>query len=379
MAAKRARQKLEMSHEEIAKLEQLSVSRTEPYDRVTRARVLLAYRAGGRKSAIARRMGVSRPTVDLCIKKALCGGIDVALKDLPRSGRTNVITADDKTWVMSLACSKPTDHGYASEKWTLKQLAKHVRTHAQATGHPSLDRAGKATVQRILQENEIKPHKTAYYLERRDPEFEEKMAQVLFVYKEIEHGRLIGEKNEDRRETTVSYDEKPGIQAITNIAADLAPVSHRYTAWARDYEYKRLGTLSLLAGLDLHDGHVHALVRDRHRSREFTEFLEEMDHYYPSDWKIRVVLDNHSAHVSKQTLKWLERRPNRFVFVFTPKHASWLNMVEILFSKMARSFLRGIRVQSKEELVARMYRYIEEINNFPVIFRWKYKLDQVLI
>ncbi len=230
-------------------------------------------------------MGVSRPTVDLCIKKALCGGIDVALKDLPRSGRTNVITADDKTWVMSLAYSKPTDHGYASEKWTLKQLAKHVRTHAQATGHPSLDRAGKATVQRILQENEIKSHKTAYYLERRDPEFEEKMAQVLFVYKEIEHGRLIGEKNEDRRETTVSYDEKPGIQAIANIAADLAPVSHRYTAWARDYEYKRLGTVSLLAGLDLHDGHVHALVRDRHRGREFTEFLEEMDHYYPSDWR----------------------------------------------------------------------------------------------
>ena len=377
MAAKRTPQKLEIGHKEIERLEQLSVSRSEPYDCVTRARVLLAYCAGDRKSAIARRMGVSRPTVDLCIKKALCGGIDVALKDLPRSGRTNVITAEDKTWVVSLACSKPTDHGYASEKWTLKQLAKHVRTRAQVTGHPSLDRAGKATVQRILKENELKPHKTTYFLEGRDPEFEEEMAQVLFVYKEIEHGRLIGEKNQDRRKTTVSYDEKPGIQAIANVAADLAPVSHYYATWARDHEYKRLGTVSLLAGLDLHDGHVHALVRDRHRSREFTEFLEEMDHYYPSDWKIRVVLDNHSAHVSKETLKWLESRPNRFDFVFTPKHASWLNMVEILFSKMARSFLRGIRVESKEELVARIYRYVQEINDSPVIFRWKYKLDEV--
>ena len=90
-----------------------------------------------------------------------------------------------------------------------------------------------------------------------------------------------------------------------------------------------------MAGLDLHDGHVHALVRERHRSKEFIEFLEEIDQRYPDDWKIRLVMDNHSAHVSKETLKWLGGRQSRFEFVFTPKHASWLNMVEIFFSKMA--------------------------------------------
>ncbi len=210
-------------------------------------------------------------------------------------------------------------------------------------------------------------------------EFENANEVEIIDIRRIEVFRQTPEKKENRQETTVSYDEKPGIQAIANIAADLAPVPHQHATWARDYEYKRHGTVSLMAGLDLHDGHVHALVRDRHRSREFIEFLEEIDHHYPSDWKIKVLLDNHSAHVSKETTKWLAGRPGRFEFVFTPKHASWLNMVEIFFSKMTRSFLRSIRVQSKDELIQRLHKYIQEVNESPVIFRWKYRLDEVLI
>lgn len=379
MAVKAMRPRLDLESQDIEKLQQLSVSRTEPYDQVTRARILLAHHTGESITAIARRIGVSRPTVHLCINKALCAGVQVAIRDLRRSGRPNVITADDKAWLISLACAKPTDYGYAGEMWTHSQLSKHVRKTAEASGHLSLRKAGKASVQRILKEHAVRPHKISYYLDRRDPEFEEKMAQVLVVYKEVEIFRLTPEKNENRREATISYDEKPGIQAIANIAADLAPVPHKYHAWGRDYEYRRLGTVSLMAGLDLYDGHVHALVRDRHRSLEFIEFLQEVDQCYPSDWKIKLVMDNHSAHVSKETLKWLAVRPNRFEFIFTPKHASWLNMVEIFFSKMARSFLRGIRVKSKEELVRRIYQYIKEINESPVIFRWKYRLDEILI
>jgi len=379
MAAKQTRPSISLSAEEMEKLRQLSVSRTEPYDQVTRARILLAYEAGESKSALARRIGVSRPTVDLCIHKALCAGPQVAVRDLKRPGRPNIITADDKAWLVSVACSKPTEYGYAAETWTHSHLARHVRKNAEASGHPALRTAGKVTVQRILKEHDIKPHKTSYYLEKRDPEFEEKMAQVLVMYKEIEIFRQTPEKNENRRETTISYDEKPGIQAIANVAADLSPVPHKYPAWGRDYECKRHGTVSLMAGLDLHDGHVHGLVRDRHRSREFIEFLEEIDHYYPSDWKLKLVLDNHSAHISKETMKWLAGRPGRFEFVFTPKHASWLNMVEILFSKMTRSFLRSLRVTSKDELIERLYRYINELNESTVVFRWKYRLDEVLV
>jgi transposase len=379
MTAKQTRQRIAMTAEETEKLQQLSASRTAPYDQVTRARILLAYEAGESKSSLARRIGVSRPTVDLCISKALCAGVEVAIRDLRRSGRPNIITADDKAWLVSVACSKPTDYGYAAETWTHSHLAKHVRKNAEASGHQALRKAGKVTVQRILKEHDIRPHKTSYYLEKRDPEFQEKMAQVLVMYKEIEVFRQTPEKNEKRRETTISYDEKPGIQAIANVAADLSPVPHKYAAWGRDYEYKRHGTVSLMAGLDLHDGHVHALVRDRHRSREFIEFLLEIDHHYPSDWKLKLVLDNHSAHISKETMKWLAGRPGRFEFVFTPKHASWLNMVEIFFSKMARSFLRSLRVASKDELIQRIYQYIGEINESPVVFRWKYRLDEVLV
>jgi len=243
-------------------------------------------------------------------------------------------------------------------------------------GHPSLLRTGKSAVHNILHEAGIKPHKTAYYLERRDKQFAEKMAQVLFVYKEVQ------ERNTSKDQgamTTLSYDEKPGIQAIANTAPDLAPTPGKFPAWSRDHEYKRNGTLSLLAGIDLHDGHVFGLVRDRHRSREFIEFLTLIDTHYPPDWKLRIILDNHSSHLSRETMAWLKPRPNRFQFIYTPKHGSWLNIIEVFFSKMTRAFLRSLRVSSKAELKQRIEAYLAEVNAFPVVFKWQYRLNEVLV
>ncbi|MFA5818178.1 MAG: IS630 family transposase, partial [Bacteroidales bacterium] len=134
-----------------------------------------------------------------------------------------------------------------------------------------------------------------------------------------------------------------------------------------------------LAGIDLHTGKIIPLVNERHRSKEFIMFLDKVDKEYPADWKIRIILDNHSAHVSKETQKYLLSKPSRFEFVFTPKHGSWLNMIEMFFSKVARSFLRQIRVDSKTELMRRIYQGIEEINSEPVIFRWKYKMEELQI
>lgn len=170
---------------------------------------------------------------------------------------------------------------------------------------------------------------------------------------------------------TVSIDEKPGVQAISNTAPDLPPVPGKHSQIARDHEYKRHGTLSILASLDLHDGHVVARVEARHRSREFVALLKDLDAYYPPEVTIRIILDNHSAHISKETRAYLESKPNRFKYVHTPKHGSWLNMVETLFGKMAHTFLKGIRVASKEELKERILRGIAEINAAPVVHRWK--------
>ena len=166
-------------------------------------------------------------------------------------------------------------------------------------------------------------------------------------------------------------DEKPGIQAIATVAPDLPPVAGRHAETGRDYEYVRHGTLSILAALDLHDGHIFAEVEERHRSCEFIQLLKRLDGHYPADATIRVVLDNHSAHISKETMAYLATRPGRFEYVHTPKHGSWLNLIEMTFSKMARSFLRHIRVSSKQELKERILKGIAEFNDQPVVFKWK--------
>jgi len=131
-----------------------------------------------------------------------------------------------------------------------------------------------------------------------------------------------------------------------------------------------------MAGIDLLTGQVHALVKDRHRSREFIEFLNRLDAAYPAVTAIKIILDNHSAHVSQETKAWLAARPEgRFRFVFTPKHGSWLNLVEGFFAKAARSVLRHIRVSSKHELKQRIIEFIDDLNRDPVIHRWQYQID----
>jgi transposase len=175
----------------------------------------------------------------------------------------------------------------------------------------------------------------------------------------------------------VSYDEKPGIQAIATTAPDLPPEPGVHATFGRDHEYKRHGTVSLLAGIDLLTGKVHALVKDRHRSREFIEFLKLLDRAYPTHTAIKLVLDNHSAHISKESKAWLAEQPaGRFEFTFTPKHGSWLNLVEGFFSKLARSVLRHIRVASKQELKERIMAAMDDINQNPVVHTWAYKLDK---
>jgi transposase len=361
------RPKLKLSKEEIDILQQKSNSRTLPKQEVQRSKILLLYHQNISISEIERQVGLSRPSIYKCIDKALAGGIEIGLKDKYHRPKGPIITDEAKLWVINLACTKPKDHGYAAELWSYSSLAKHVRKHAIGLGHPSLFKAVKATVYRILKSHPIQPHKMNYYLEKRDPEFDKKMEDVLIVYKEV---NLQNEGKKEKDIITISVDEKPGVQAIKNIAPDLPPKKGKSKTWSRDYEYKRLGTLSILAALDLHDGHVIAQVHKRHRSKEFISLLKEVDKYYPHDKIIRIILDNHSSHISKETMSYLISKPNRFIYVHTPKHGSWLNLVETLFGKMARTFLKGIRVESITELKDRILMGIKEINNNPVVHRW---------
>lgn len=372
MARRTGRAPLTLDTAQRAMLEERAGSRTAPLREVERAKILLAYSQGKAPTEIQRALGVSRPTIYKCIDKALAAGVDTGLRDRYHRARAPEISDEAKAWVVDLACRKPKDLGLAAELWTLSALAQYVAAQAMQAGFPRLSHAGKTTVWRILDAHELKPHRVRYYLEHRDTEFERKKAEVLMVYRDVYLYRA--EAVHDARPRpiyTVSVDEKPGVQALGTTAPDLPPVPGKYAGVGRDHEYVRHGTLSILAALDLHSGQIIANVESRHRSVEFIALLRRLDEHYPADAVIRVVLDNHSAHISKETMAYLATRPGRFEYVHTPKHGSWLNLVESAFSKMARSFLRHIRVTSLDELKQRILQGIAETNAQPVRFQWK--------
>lgn len=374
MSRKSARPPLALSDEQQVKFTKISKSMTAPFRERQRAQIILSYCNGVAVSNIAKAVKVNRRIVYKAIDKALASGADSALKDSYHRPFESVITDAAKAWVVNLACTKPCEHGYAAEMWTRSLLAGHVRKQSESAGHHCLANAAKATVQRILAQHPIRPHKIAYYLEKRDPEFEPKMHDVLCVYNEVNLWNNTAQDGQLPPVITISVDEKPGVQALGNTAPDIMPHPQKNSRIMRDHEYKRHGTVSILAALDLHSGNVIGQVHDRHRSREFIELLMEIDQTYPPEHTIRIILDNHSAHISKETMSYLATRPNRFVYVHTPKHGSWLNLVETLFGKMARTFLKGIRVNSIDELKERIIKGIHEINQAPTVHRW-HKFD----
>ncbi|MBN8509986.1 MAG: IS630 family transposase [Burkholderiales bacterium] len=371
MARKSKRAALVLTPQQRATLKELAASRSAATREVERAKVMLGYADGVSVTDLQRQLGFSRPMIYRCVDKALAAGVQMGLKDKYHRPHEPEISDEAKAWVVSIACTKPKDHGLAAELWSISALARFVSERAEAAGFARLAGAGKSTVWRILDDNDIKPHKIRYYLEKRDPDFDRKMQEVLMVYRDVSiYAQGAVHDARPNPVYTVSVDEKPGVQAIGLTAPDLPPVPGKAAAVGRDYEYVRHGTVSILAGIDLHSGHIFANVEERHRSVEFIALLKQLDAHYPEEAIIRVVLDNHSAHISKETMAYLSERPGRFEYVHTPKHGSWLNLIECAFSKMARTFLRHIRVSSKEDLKQRILTGIAEINAAPVVFRW---------
>lgn len=364
-------------------LRSLIKQRTIQAQVVIRAHILLDKANGITVRDIARIYDLSTNTVRLCIDKYKEGGTDRALFDDQRKGRPVEITDDAIAWMIDIACQRPADLGYSQELWTLKNLHQHIQNNAEAAGYPRLKTMTRPMLQKILKRSEIKPFKIRYYCEKRDPDFENKMHDVLVVYKQVslqfdEEGRIIIPDDKPVVHT-VSCDEKPGIQAIAATSDDLRPRHGNGCVW-RDYEYKRPGTLSLIAGIDLLTGEAIPVVSESHKSSDFICLLKKLDERYPEGDVIRIICDNHSAHKSKEVRNYLATRPEeRFVFVFTPTHGSWLNLIEGFFSKITKQMLKGIRVNSKEELANRIYLYFDEVNREPVVYRWTYKMEEISV
>jgi len=372
-------EKLAITENDREYFESLVRSRTVQAQIVQRARIILLRTEGIPIDIIADKVGINRKSVMLCISKYKKNGAENALYDTPGRGRNPEITDDEKAWIINIACQRPYDLGCPEEIWTYTRLTAYINKNAENAGHTRLSTISRSGIKNILDNAEIKPHKIRYYCEKRDPDFDKKMHEVLVVYKQVElqfdgEGQLLPQAG--IKINTVSYDEKPDIQAIANTSPDRMPViTNGYRQ--RDHEYIRQGTLTLLAGIDLLTGEAIPLISETHKSSDFIKFLEILDAKYPKGEIIRLILDNHSAHTSSETCKYLMINPGRFEFVFTPTHGSWLNMIESFFSKITRQMLKGIRVSSKEELAERIYQYFDEINEEPVVFHWKYKMDEI--
>lgn len=377
--------KFELIEEHKTELTKLANSGMTPVVIAQRAKILLRKAEGASSYTIAEELNVNRHTVELWVKKYRNRTEKQTLKDLLNveegRGRKEQVTGEAKTWLIGIACTQPKEFGYAAETWTTKSLTKHINKVAAEAGFDRLTTITESGVYKILDKADIKPFKIQYYCERRDPDFESKMHNILLVYKQLslqfdENGDLL--PFDDGQVTHVlSYDEKPGIQAISNTTNDLPPTEESGVI-KRDYEYKRLGTLSLLAGIDLQTGEAIPLVRESHNSNDYIDFLKLLDKKYPEGDTIRLVLDNLKVHSSDKVKEYIATLPEgRFEFVFTPKHASWLNLVESFFSKMTKQMLKGIRVKSKQELEDRIYKYFDEINEDPVVFHWTWNLDDI--
>lgn len=242
------RTRLQLTQEERDFLVSVTRSRTEQAGRVQRAQILLNSADHPRIGDLAKMFQTNRPRVERSIDRAMAYGVKQALNDLPRSGSPDQLTDEAKTWILSIAGQKPTELGYAHESWTYSLLLVHIRKECRAFHGDGLKRLGKGWLNAILSKGGIKPHKLSYYLEKRDKDFDQKMAQVLCVYQEV---KWMNERNPDPREiVTISFDENPGIQVLQNLVPSLPPVPHKHPTTSRDHEYKRLGTVSLLVGID---------------------------------------------------------------------------------------------------------------------------------
>lgn len=363
-------------------LTSLANSQTAEHRKVTRAKIILLASQGYSNAEISAKVGVHRNTVSTFITKYLAAGLQYALSDSECSGKPNLITDEEKAYITNIACTRPKELGQAVELWTYRILRDYIRENCKEAGYPGLIKIAHTTVHTILESNEIRPNKMNYFLAKKVPEFQSKMHDVLVIYKQIEmcfdeDGNIFIDIDEPKT-VTISYYEKPSIQTLKNIAPDLPPTKKHGTI-GQNNKYKRLGLVSLLAGLSLLTGTIIPSVSDTNKSFDFIEWLKKVDAMYPDQDTIRLILDNHSVYTSKETMAYLETRPGRFAFVFTPKHGSWLNLIESFFSKMTRQCLKGMRVENKQELIDRIYQYCDEVNAHPVQYHWTYRMDEISI
>jgi transposase len=350
MALKGAGKRVEITDEDRRELERIVRAASSEVRMVERARIVLAASEGLTTAQIAQRVGCGERMVKKWRPRYERRGLD-GLNDAPRSGAPLTHGPETRALLIAKACTRPepTPEGARRERWTYEELGAEVGMSA-SQAHVILARA------------EIKPHRTEYWMmsDYSRPEFEERLGDICGLYLDPPENVLV-----------VSIDEKTGIQAKAPTKPDRPPAPGKPAR--REHEYTRNGTQCLFACLNVQDGDVLGMPSKTRNRWDLIRFLDHLDDEIPvvEGQKIVAITDNLSTRGTEEVETWLKDHP-RWSFQFTPKHASWLNQIEIFFSILWRRLLKHGAFTSEQDLACQMLAFIETYNQTAKPFKWTY-------
>jgi transposase len=338
----------EVSEEQRALLERWARAHGTPQSIAMRARVVLMAADGESNSAIARALGVSRPTVIMWRKRFAKGGPQALTEVKEGRGRKRTISAQ-KVKEIVIATTQTTPPG--ETHWSCRSMAK-----AQGVS--------PATVQRIWDSHGLAPHRVRAFKLSNDPRFTEKLTDVVGLY-----------LNPPEKALVLCVDEKSQIQALDRTQPSL-PMK-RGRAGTMTHDYKRNGTTTLFAALNTLDGSVIGQCLPRHRHQEFLKFLRRLDREFPDELELHLIVDNYRTHKHANVNAWLQKHP-RFHLHFTPTSSSWLNLVERWFRELTDKAIRRGVFHSVPDLIAAIEDYLKVHNDDPKPFVWTASIDSIL-
>jgi transposase len=346
----RQAQVVKLSKKERETLEALIRRGTAAQRDVVRAKIALMAHDGQMTAAIAASLEMSLPTVSMWRGRVARHGVS-GLRETQRPGRPRRIGDAQRLQLLALACEPAEAQGRATP--TLDELCE------RAVQRGVVEHISRSHLQRILQAGDVRPHRVRQWLHSPDPQFRDKVNAICELYRQAPKGSVV-----------LSIDEKTGIQAIERKHADRAP--QRGRARRREFEYIRHGTQALTAALEVHSGRVLGRCTDRRTQDDLVAFMEEVARAYPKG-AVHVVWDNLNTHRAQAVWEdFNARHSGRFIFHFTPLHASWVNQIELLFGIYSRRVLRHASHTSTAQLRERTEAFIAQRNASPKPFKWTF-------
>ena len=339
---------LPLNQEQEKVLQTWVAARNTPQKVVLRSRIVLMAAAGAANRGIARELGISRSTVILWRKRFRQGGPTALVEDAAGRGRKPTITAAQVQQIVEATLhSKPK----AATHWSVRSMAR-------------VQGVSPASIQRIWDAHGLKPHRTRTFKLSRDKHFVEKLTDIVGLY-----------LNPPDKALVVCVDEKSQIQALNRTQPGLPMKPGRCATLTHDY--KRNGTTTLFAALNMLDGKVIGECMARHRHQEFLKFLRRLDREWSSHLALHLIVDNYGTHKHPKVKKWLQRH-RRFHLHFTPTSSSWLNLIERWFAALTEKRLRRGSFFSVEELTQAIEEYLKETNRQPKPFLWTASVQKIM-